>query len=141
MAESSHAACKLLYVLYAGWSFHVGDGGGLVGVRLDATGADGCIKNEGEMPCVRDVHPLVGPAEGDGDLRPGAIARVGDDVFSSDDEHPPCGELPFPSALGRSEAPKMVATTLSWSWKALSLPLGGRRPLALLLVSSSSFLS
>ena len=29
------------------------------------------------MPYVRDVRPLVGPAKGDGDLRPGAIARVG----------------------------------------------------------------
>ena len=37
--------------------------------------------------------------------------------------------------------PKMVVTTLSWSWKALLLPLGGRRPLAPSLASSSSFLS
>ena len=48
---------------------------------------DGCIKNEGEMPCVRDVRPLVGLAEGDGDLRLGAITRVGDGVFYVDGEH------------------------------------------------------
>ena len=58
------------------------------------------------MPCVRDVHPLVGPTEGDGDLRPGAIARVGGDVFRSDDEHPSGGELSFTSTLGGGEALK-----------------------------------
>ena len=40
MAESSHAACKLLYVLYASWAFHVGDGGDLVGVGFDTVGAN-----------------------------------------------------------------------------------------------------
>ena len=40
MAESSHAACKLLYVLYVGWPFHVGDGGDLVRVGFDAAGTD-----------------------------------------------------------------------------------------------------
>ena len=29
-----------MYVLYASWPFHVGDGGDFVGVGLDATGAD-----------------------------------------------------------------------------------------------------
>ena len=38
---------------------------------------DGCVEDEGEMPCVGDVCPLVGPAEGDGDLGPWAVARVG----------------------------------------------------------------
>ena len=38
--QSSHAACKLLYILYVGWSFHVGDGGDLVRVGIDATGDD-----------------------------------------------------------------------------------------------------
>ena len=51
------------------------------------------------MSCVRDVHPLVSPAEGDGDLGPGAIARVGDGVFRIDGEHPAGGELPISSAL------------------------------------------
>ena len=67
---------------------------------------DGCVEDEGEMPYVGDVRPLVGPAEGDGDLRPWAIARVGGDVFHSDDEHPPGGELLFSSALGGCEAPE-----------------------------------
>ena len=56
------------------------------------------------MPCVRDVHPLVGPAEGDGDLRPGAIARVGDSVLYADGEHPAGGELSISSTLGGGEA-------------------------------------
>ena len=57
------------------------------------------------MPCVRDVHPLVGPAEGDGDLGPGAIARVGNGVFCVDGEHPAGGELPISSTLDGGEAP------------------------------------
>ena len=40
MAESSHAARKLLYILYGRWPFHVGDGGDLDGVGFDATCAD-----------------------------------------------------------------------------------------------------
>ena len=40
MAESSHATCKLLYILDACWSFHVGDGKDLVEVGFDATCAD-----------------------------------------------------------------------------------------------------
>ena len=67
---------------------------------------DGCVEDEGETPCVRDVRPLIGPAEGDGDLRPGAIAGVGDSVFRVDGEHPAGGELPFSSALGGGEAPE-----------------------------------
>ena len=55
------------------------------------------------MPCVGDVRPLVSLAEGDGDLGPGAIARVGDDIFRVDGEHPMGGGCPL----------KMVATTLS----------------------------
>ena len=74
---------------------------------------DGCIEDEEETPCVGDVRPLVGPAEGDGDLGPWAIAGVGGGVFRSDGEHPSGDELSFSSALGGGEAPKMVATTLS----------------------------
>ena len=58
------------------------------------------------MPCVGDVRPLVGPAEGDGDLRLWAITRVGGGVFYSDGKHPLCGELPFSSAFGGSKAPE-----------------------------------
>ena len=58
------------------------------------------------MPHVRDIHPVVGPAKGDGDLGPRAIAGVGGSVFHSDGEHPPGGELPFSSALGGGEAPE-----------------------------------
>ena len=58
------------------------------------------------MPCVGNIHPLVGPAEGDGDLGPWAIDGVGGGVFRSDGEHPPCGELSFSSAHGRGEAPE-----------------------------------
>ena len=58
------------------------------------------------MPYVRDVCPLLGPAEGDGDLRPGAIAGVGDGVFRVDGEHPTSGELPISSTLGGGEAPE-----------------------------------
>ena len=65
---------------------------------------DSCIKDERETPCVRDVRPLVGLAKGDGDLGPGAIARVGDGVFRVDGEHPTGGELPISSALGGGEA-------------------------------------
>ena len=63
-------------------------------------------RGRGETPCVGDVHPLVGPAEGDGDLGPWAIARVGGGVIHSDDEHPLGGELPFSSALDGGEAPE-----------------------------------
>ena len=62
--------------------------------------------DEGETPYVGDVHPLVGPTKGNGDLRPGAIAVVGNDVFCVDGEHPASGELPFSFALGGGEAPK-----------------------------------
>ena len=58
------------------------------------------------MPYVWDVRPLVGPAEGDGDLGPRAIAGVGGGVFYVDDEHPAGGKLSFSSALGGGEAPK-----------------------------------
>ena len=57
-----------------------------------------------ETPCVRDVCPLVGPAEGDGDLELGTIAGVGDSVFRVDGEHPAGGELPISSALDSGEA-------------------------------------
>ena len=56
------------------------------------------------MPCVRDVHPLVSPVEGDGDLGLGAITGVGDGVFRVDGEHPVGGELLISSALSGSEA-------------------------------------
>ena len=58
------------------------------------------------MPYVRDVHPLVSPTEGNGDLKPRAIARVGDGVFCVDGEHPAGGELSISSALGGGEAPE-----------------------------------
>ena len=58
------------------------------------------------MPCVGNIRPLVGPAKGDGDLRPWTIAGVGGGVFHSDREHPPCDELPFSSALSGGEAPE-----------------------------------
>ena len=45
------------------------------------------------MPYVRDVRPLVRPTKGDGDLRSGTIARVGDGIFCVDGEHPAGGEL------------------------------------------------
>ena len=58
------------------------------------------------MPYVRDVRPLVGPTEGDGDLGLGAIAGVGDGVFCVDGEHLAGGELPISSALSGSKAPE-----------------------------------
>ena len=58
------------------------------------------------MPYVGDIRPLVGPAEGDGDLRLGAIAGVGDGVFRIDDKHPAGAELLISSALGYGEAPE-----------------------------------
>ena len=66
------------------------------------------------MPYVGNIYPLVGPAEGDGDLKPWAIAGVGGGVFRSDGEHPPVRRA-FRSLLLLVEArpPKMVATTLS----------------------------
>ena len=67
---------------------------------------DGCIEDEGETPCVRNVGPLVSPTEGDRDLRPREIARVGGGVFRIDGEHMTGGELPFSSTIGGGEAPK-----------------------------------
>ena len=58
------------------------------------------------MPYVRDVRPLVGPTEGDGDLRLGVIAGVGDSIFCVDSEHPAGGELPISFGFGRGEAPE-----------------------------------
>ena len=58
------------------------------------------------MPCVGNVHPLVSPAEGDGNLGPWAIVGVGDGVLRGDGEHPTCGELSFSYALGGGEAPE-----------------------------------
>ena len=49
---------------------------------------------------------MIGPTEGDGDLRPGAIAGFGDDVFYVDGEHPASGELLILSVLGGGEAPE-----------------------------------
>ena len=49
---------------------------------------------------------MIGPTKGDGDLRLGAIAGVGDGVFCLDGEHPAGGELPISSALSDGEAPK-----------------------------------
>ena len=56
------------------------------------------------MPSVGDIRSLVGPTEGDGDLRPGTIARVGDGIFCVDGEHSTGGELLISSALGGGEA-------------------------------------
>ena len=67
---------------------------------------DGGVEDEGETPCIRDVRPLVGPTEGGGDLRPGAITGVGDGVFCVDGDHPAGGELLISSALGGGEAPE-----------------------------------
>ena len=67
---------------------------------------DGCVEDDGETPCVGDVRPLVGPIEGDGYLRPRAIAEVGDGVFRVDGEHSAGGELPISSALDGDEAPE-----------------------------------
>ena len=58
------------------------------------------------MPCVRDVRPLVGLAEGDGDLRPGAIAGVSDSVYCVDGEHPAGGEFSISSILDGGKAPE-----------------------------------
>ena len=74
---------------------------------------DDYVEDEGEMPYVGNIRPLVGPAKGDGDLGPGAIARVGDGIFNVDGEHPAGGELSISSTLEAARPPKMVVTTLS----------------------------
>ena len=53
-----------------------------------------------------DVHPLVGPAKGDGDLGPGAIAGVCSGVFRIDGEHPAGGELQLSFAFSGGNAPE-----------------------------------
>ena len=58
------------------------------------------------MPYVGNIRPLVSPAEGDGDIRPRAIAGVGGGIFCIDDEHLAGGELPFSSTLSGGEDPK-----------------------------------
>ena len=42
---------------------------------------DNCVKDKGEMACVGYVCPLVGPAEGDGNLGPWAKARISGGIF------------------------------------------------------------
>ena len=49
---------------------------------------------------------MVGLAEGDRDLRLGAIAGVGDGVFCVDGEHPTGGEFLISSVLGGDKAPE-----------------------------------
>ena len=44
--QSSHAACMLLYILNACWPFHVGDGGDLVRIWLDASCADNVAQED-----------------------------------------------------------------------------------------------
>ena len=58
------------------------------------------------MPYIRVVYPLVGPAEGDGDLRLGAIDGISDSVFCVDGEHPTGGEFSISSILDGGEAPE-----------------------------------
>ena len=58
------------------------------------------------MPYVRVVRTLVSPTKGDGDLRPGAIAGVGDSVVCVDCEHPMGGDFSISSALDSDEAPE-----------------------------------
>ena len=58
------------------------------------------------MPYVMDVRPLVIPTKGDGDLRLGAIAGVGDSIFCVDGEHPMGGEFSISSALDGGEPPE-----------------------------------
>ena len=83
------------------------------------------------MPCVRDVCPLVGPAEGDGDLRPGAIAGVGDSILCVDGEHPAGGELSIPSAFVGGGTPEdggdhlvvvLEGVIIIPMWSAFSVP-------------------
>ena len=94
---------------------------------------DGCVEDKGEMPCVGNVRPLVGPTEGDGDLGPWAIAGIGGSVFRSDDEHPAGGELPFSSALSGGKAPKdggdhlvmiLEGIVIAPRWSASTVPVG-----------------
>ena len=49
---------------------------------------------------------MISPVKGDGDLRPGAVAGVGDGVFCVDGEHPAGSEFPISSPFGGSEAPE-----------------------------------
>ena len=86
------------------------------------------------MPYVGDVCPLVGPAEGDGDLGPRTIAGVGGGIFHSDGEHLAGSELPFSSALGGGEAPKyggdhlvvvLESIVVAPRWSAASAPAVG----------------
>ena len=49
---------------------------------------------------------MVGSAEGDGDLRLGAIARVSDSIFCADGKHPAGGEFSISSTLSGSKAPE-----------------------------------
>ena len=58
------------------------------------------------MPYIRVVCPLVGPAEGDGDLRLGVIAGVSDSVFCVDGEHLVGGEFSIPFVLDGGEVPE-----------------------------------
>ena len=90
-------------------------------------------RERGGTRCVRDVCPLVGPAESDGDLGPRAIAGVGGDVFRSDSEHPTSGELPFSSALGGGEALEdggnhlvvvLEGIVIAPRWSASTVPVG-----------------
>ena len=83
------------------------------------------------MPYIRNIHPLVGPTEGDGDLRPWVIAEVGGGVFCSDGEHPSGGKLLFSSALSGGKAPEdggdhfamiLEGAVIAPRWSAASVP-------------------
>ena len=58
------------------------------------------------MPYVRDVCQLVGPAEGDVDLRPGTIAGVGDGIFCVEGGDPAGDEIPISFALDGNGPPE-----------------------------------
>ena len=91
-------------------------------------------RGRGETPYVGNVYPLVGPAKGDGDLGPWAIAGVGGGIFRSDGENPSSGELPFSSTLGGGEALEnggdhlvviLKGIVIAPRWSAASVPAVG----------------
>ena len=69
---------------------------------------DDGVQHEGEASYIWDLHPLVGPAEGDGLLRLGEVSGVDDGVDAPNRYDSPGGEVLVALVLRGGQPPKIV---------------------------------
>ena len=58
------------------------------------------------MPRVENLHPLIGPSEGDMLIQPGEVSRVSDGVDAPNEEDSLGGELLVALVLGGDQTPE-----------------------------------